>query len=479
MLFKTDGNVCEIDSFEADKFLKSVCKKFRPSSSSKHSLGAFYNGDLVGAIQFALPLEKDNRKNHSLEILNFGADIKFDEVDIAIKLIQYYVAHYSPADFFISESTFKEDLGRYEKNGIKFSKNSKTNLLEWVNPNMTYYTYKLTAKGSRSYYYGLSHVNVREASEEDCVNDGYLGSGTSPHFLRWKEKHKGNIEKTVEKIHRTKSEAFLHEAALVGALYKTDKNCLNSIEGGRLHGLPTKYNVKNRDCPIHGNTPHQGNVCCKCVKAGGTSEKFCKIHGISKHQGDQCYVCMNQKSVSILTCLIHGETNHQRDTCMNCVAENRISVKRCEIHGETKFTGNKCYKCISDESLSEKLCAKHGITTHKGISCFKCLSEQSIILDNCSKHGLVKHRGGSCCTCQARGSISKKICSSHGLQKHKGDTCVVCIVERNRKTGICEIHGEVSFRGARCAKCLGILTNHKRWHKAKKKDDCSHCYPSL
>lgn len=361
----------------------------------------------------------------------------------------------------------------------RIKKTAGDRVYEWINPNKTFYTYKLTAPKSDKYYFGVSHVKKPNASVEDCEQDGYYGSGASPHFTRWKKKHKNTIQKKIIAIHPNKSSAFNQEEELIGELYKTDKNCLNSVQGGKLHGLPKTYNIREKQCKIHGKTPFQGDSCCKCVKDSGTFEKFCSIHGLVKHQGNQCYHCMNTKSVRTKLCPIHGKTTHQGDSCNKCVADKNVTIKVCPEHGKGKFIGDKCYKCINTLSHSFKNCPKHGRTKFNGSACLRCVANKSINIRECPKHGMVKHRGDKCYTCEARKHISMKECPTHGVTKHKGTSCALCIAQRNKNIGICEIHGETKFSGKKCAKCIAIYTNHKRWHKDTKNPKCIYCNPSI
>jgi hypothetical protein len=134
----------------------------------------------------------------------------------------------------------------------------------------TFYLYKITASDSLKYYYGVSHVNKENASVDDCLHDGYYGSGGGNQdnkFRRWKNKHQIHLEKVVISRFPSKTEAYRSEQEIVGDLYSIDCLCLNSIRGGINGGQNLERSLERialKECSLHGLTKFKGDSCYKC-----------------------------------------------------------------------------------------------------------------------------------------------------------------------------------------------------------------------
>lgn len=348
---------------------------------------------------------------------------------------------------------------------------------EWVDLERTYYTYKITATDSDKYYLGVSHVKTGRASEEECLTDGYWGSGGSK-FRHWREKHQDHLKKEILGRFPRRLQCYKAEEVLVGDLYRTDPNCLNSSPGGTLKHIDSRKKVLIQllECPIHGVSKHRGALCGKCSVMGRNSLKECPIHGLTTHTGNSCYSCLVEKKlcaihgesthignscyqcaaderITIKTCTDHGDVLHQGGSCCFCVSRSAISTKHCPLHGETKFKGEKCATCIVEATTNNKECLIHGVTTHQGGSCSQCVAEKVINYRQCRYHGWVKHHGEVCSTCVAQKSILTKVCPRHGETKFKGDSCFLCVSEKTINMRYCPHHGTVKHHGENCATC--------------------------
>lgn len=344
-----------------------------------------------------------------------------------------------------------------EELGWGLEDTSGDRLYEWVNPDYTFYTYKITAAGSEKYYYGVSHVKKASASVEDCLDDGYFGSGgrtgNNNKFVNWKKKHSDSLQKEVLQTFPRKSSAYAHEKKLVRDLWKEDPNCLNSRGGGVVTGFnlgqSARYSTAN--CEIHGESTHSGKSCVACLNSSNISVKSCSIHGEVKHVGDKCCKCRSAKSLRQDSCLIHGDTMHRGDSCLSCVNEETKTVGNCPIHGEVTFQGKTCSTCNRERTISVRECEVHGVTKHFGETCCKCVSAKTFTVKTCPKHGETKHSGGSCIAC--RESIYKSgNCEIHGLVTFKGNSCVPC---SNPTVSMkeCQVHGVTKHLGEKCYRC--------------------------
>ena len=292
-----------------------------------------------------------------------------------------------------------------EELGWHIEETSGDRIYEWVDPNRTYYTYRITASNSKKYYYGVSHVKVANASIEDCLNDGYYGTGGSNKdnkFNNWKLRHRENLLKTVLGIFPMKAEAYLAEKDLIGSLWREDPSCLNSCPGGLNGGLGRAL-VRNATglCPIHGEVKTIGNTCYKCTNQGSIVLRECSSHGITKHRGETCLKCEFQKTRVEKECPIHGMTLFQKNTCAMCTSQKSVSEKICVVHGLSKHRGDSCYKCNSEKRKNLNLCEIHGETVFLGGTCAKCASQSAVVERECPVHGVTKHRGNTCFRCRA------------------------------------------------------------------------------
>lgn len=339
-------------------------------------------------------------------------------------------------------------------------------VFEWVNPNYTYYTYKITATDSDKYYFGVSHVKQGNASIEDCLNDGYFGSGgnhSSNKFNNWKKKHSENLVKTVLKTFRLKMEAFAHEEKLVGDLWREDKKCLNSRRGGQVTYFYTSppINLSMMECSKHGMVMHKGETCCTCTSMKSVSVGVCVVHGETKFSGEKCRKCENVKSVELLECSLHGVVKHNGGICCTCTSESNVSFRECEKHGLTAFQGSKCCSCTSEGLVTLEECDVHGLVKHRAGHCCSCLLKKNIGLNFCEIHGETKFLGGSCCACNAGNAISERTCEKHGLTKFTGDKCRKCLNESMITVKVCDKHGESKHIGDKCFKCRDISERAK------------------
>ncbi len=403
---------------------------------------------------------------------------------------------------------FIEDLGWH----IETKTGDRT--YEWVNPERTFYTYKITATDSDKYYYGVSHVKKANATAKDCLNDGYYGSGGQGgknKFRNWKEKHGNNLQKEIIARFSLQAEAFDLEKRLIGNLWKEDLNCLNGCTGGKTGGLNARRSIYElRVCRIHGETKHQGNTCSKCSVKAISSVKNCEEHGLTAHRGDSCYRCSIEKVFSVGQCSIHGKTSFRGKYCAKCMSKEMFSKRVCHIHGKTNHIGNACLKCKADDAHNQRECSIHGETTHAGSSCLNCQNNKTVSIKTCAIHGETKHQGNTCSkcaskklrnlrecpihglvdhmndvcsTCNSQKSVNLKQCvkvADHGVTKHQGDTCCKCSVASSYALKECVIHGETKFAGETCMKCtaaktLSIKTCSIHGESKHKKDKCLAC----
>lgn len=395
-----------------------------------------------------------------------------------------FVVRYGPDRLL--KTKFGMELGKtniqlfIEELGWHIEKTPGDRIYEWHNPNYTFYTYKITSTDSAKYYYGISHMKSANASIEDCLNDGYFGSGGT-QFQYWYKKHEKTLRKEIMGRFNKRSQAFQDEKKLVGDLFRTDKNCLNGQPGGVVSGGSwSGFKVISVACSHHGKTAHRGGKCLRCTYEATIHEEDCKIHGRVKHQGTVCLTCKIQASLSKKSCPHHGETIFKGNSCVACTNTNNYSIKNCPTHGESTFRGKTCMSCLMLSKQEEKLCSVHGLTLHRGDSCFKCVSEKRNSIKTCDIHGDVIfsgdtcltcnsaklyslaeciihgesiHRSGTCIKCTTETAWSVQECAIHGSSKFFGNTCWSCKNEEQVKKRICDVHGESKFIGSRCYKC--------------------------
>lgn len=399
-----------------------------------------------------------------------------------------------------------------EELGWHIESTSGDSIWEWVDPSRTYYTYKITATDSDKYYYGVSHVKKGGATVQDCLNDGYYGTGGGEKsernkFVSWKTRHAASLTKEIISLHSRQMEAYEKEAQLVGDLYKTDPNCLNSVGGGKSNGLTyqrtatrttvkvcelhgsAKHNgntclkcVAERShtlkvCPIHGETIHLGKLCRKCFSQGMKSEVTCELHGLAVAIGGVCRKCVSGKTFTERRCVKHGLATHRGASCVRCQNEANVTEQNCVTHGVVKHIGGTCYKCVSSASKAKAVCQIHGLAWHNGEHCLKCSLAKAQELKECAIHGLATHRGDHCFEC---GNRSKKaVCPTHGLANFRGDKCYKCMKKVDTREN-CKIHGKVTFRKGKCLKCANsasvtVKACPVHGESKHRKDSCMRC----
>ncbi len=387
-----------------------------------------------------------------------------------------------------------------------------------LDPNRTYYTYKITASDSDKYYYGVTHVKKSNASRADCEAHKYMGSGgpsSKNLFRKWKALHKEKLKKEILAIFSSKEAAYHHEQELVGDLWFTDKLCLNGKAGGFMPYIPKEsYSIATKEClihgfvlhraggscfsctnsteikvcGIHGETPFQSGDCAKC-KAVMPKNKKCPEHGNTLHRGSVCLNCAEANPGELL-CEPHELPIHKKDylnRCLGCIAQN-IGIDKCEIHQEVHRWGG-CQSCkklekaekiailaeLKLERIAERKrqleikrnttkivvptfttrqCPTHGTSTFRKNLCTKCQTISAITEKECPTHGLTKHQGLVCAKCSAQDSYSLKICTIHGESKFSGNSCATCRAETGVKTVECPIHGQATSIGNRCRLCV-------------------------
>lgn len=393
----------------------------------------------------------------------------------------------------------------------------------WTNPDLTFYIYKITSTENDGYYIGRHLLRGANISDDNCVNDGYWGSG-GKRFQQWKSGvAETSLRKTILSRHQTWAEITLAEAEAIGDLYKTDYNCKNYVPGGvgsggytnglgplikpgecdlhgevsfsgdsclrcvsqsslredacEIHGLTIHRNTSclrcakeagyRKDlCPIHGESTFSKTGCWSCIQASTYSLKICEVHGPCKHQGNSCISCYVEKSVDLKRCGVHGLTTHSGSSCYRCRLIRTVTVKLCENHGETKHKGNHCYSCMAENIHESRICADHGLTTFlvksdNSAQCYRCKAKERDSLKKCDVHGLTPHAGDSCYRCSAIQSVAIKLCPTHGESKHRGSICQQCVANNRYTDQDCPTHGETIFMGNRCMKCRDTAVSVK------------------
>lgn len=338
---------------------------------------------------------------------------------------------------------------------------------EWVNPGVTFYTYKITALDSDKYYYGVGHVKKGNATHDDCLTDGYYGSGgkdSKNKFHNWKKKHASKLVKEVVETYSRKSEAYRGEADLIGDAWRNDALCLNSRAGGFV--VPANRIVfLEKECEIHGWATHAGKSCRRCSSAKSIKALLCEEHGVTLHQGEHCKRCISEKKNAVKACPVHGSALHQGSACLACSASKAFSTKHCEVHGEVTFRGASCMLCAASDRFEKEVCEVHGEATFRGGVCLSCDVTSRISMKNCSRHGVTLHQGDSCCKCSSV-SATVKTCEKHGEVSFTGDACNVCRAEKSVTKGLCVVHGEVTHTGSKCRLCVN--------QKAVRWEECEH-----
>lgn len=482
-----DTIIEKIQTHVAQKFINENSEdKINCSTTVVYSFGMFTDDELIGVVQFTTPITQEMKKEYSSELLNIAFKQNTQIVGDSSTIIKYYIDKHDASDIFIHYKKFDKNANIYKQCGFKLvNKKNNIKVYEWINPNKTHYTYKITAKDSNKYYYGVSHVKIKNATIKDCEDHRYFGSGgkwqKNNKFVNWKNKHKNKIKKEVLQTFNKKSDAYKAENRLIGDSWKNDKKCLNSVPGGTYTGINADKMLRftYKICNIHGETKHAGNTCAKCTSSQSIVLKTCDTHGETKHIGKHCRKCLNSQQITKKKCGIHGLTKHTGNTCYKCLVNDYIVTKKCDVHGMSTFFGNTCQKCVSDRNIIIQKCEIHGNTKHKNNKCYKCLSAKNITLKTCSIHGETKHIGDTCCQCTSNSSLTQKECSVHGLTGHIGDKCRKCINDGNMSLRKCPIHGETKHIGEKCYKCRNtkyVLNNcsvHGETYFVN--DDCLKC----
>jgi len=326
-----------------------------------------------------------------------------------------------------------------EELGWSIEETTGDKVYAWFNPNISFYTYKITSSKSEKYYYGVSSVKkpYSEITIEDCLNDGYYGSGgkasENNKFGNWKKKYRKTLKKEVLSIFDTRSQAYRHEKELIQDLWHTDPNCLNSITGGHYTGFNRGQLLRfeDKNCSIHGLTKHAGKTCCRCTAEKSINTKKCEIHGNTKHIGNQCRKCLNEKNITMKNCSNHGLTKHVGNKCYKC-RNTKYTLDNCKVHGETYFVNSECLKC-RENIVEIQECLIHGTTKHMNGKCSKCRAEGSINIRECLIHGETKHKGKSCSKCTADKAAHRYHDESKGKTNKDCSICQKEIKEESRK----------------------------------------------
>ena len=471
------------------------------STRSIRSLGIFLkrSDEFIGFAQFGTPQDPEIQKRHSTQFLNMFFKQNYDIIDADLRIVEFYVAHYNPADIF-AYKTFKdnEQIGEHSNFIVSHAVNLTKNLnwqavniedgmlYEWVNPEISFYTYKITAHNSDKYYYGVRSIKGQflDLTIEDCLNDNYYGSG-GKKFTNWKNKHKNSLSKGIIKIFKRKSEAYEHERILVGNSYKTDPLCLNSVAGGigKNAGVRSLEVDKKQFCDIcKTNTTHRNNKCISCYMSKANMFKFCtKCKKETKHVGDTCHTCKTENNYRMNYCnTCDRNTKHSKDKCVKCYMKQVHVIKYClSCEKETKHIGKKCHTCSNKKALSNKFCFDcEKETVHIGNICRRCYLLKTKSLKYCTIcKQETKHNGNSCCKCLTTAVNSTKYCVLCKEEtKHQGKNCCKCLRKNIVSLKYCSAcNKETKHQGTSCYSCQGAKTAHSRWHKSKRKDGCRLC----
>lgn len=456
------------------------------------------------------PTTTEKAKDYSRELLKLNFSKRFEVAGRTSRLISFYTQSRCPTDFFVYEHV----IGKYTKDLLKevdltlvYSKNVSEEQAHyaWINPNVSFYIYKIQSSESNGYYIGRRKIGRASPTVEECIEDPYMGSG-GQKFQNWlKSLDSSTCYKTILSIVSTKSEAVAEEERAVGELYSTDPNCKNSYRGGvgyaalsweshiredicKLHGktkffLKDCYKCRNKRivtqkfCLIHGLSTHQGEICCSCSLIKSITLLECEVHGNTKHLGRACYKCSIDSQWSIGDCAIHGQSKFQSGACKRCSTLKHMEQRMCEIHGESTFYSDACRKCQLEATISLRECSLHGETIYRGSSCAKCATSTKDRVAICEKHGETQFQYSKCGKCIAADRDSIKTCFVHGEVKHRGDSCYSCTIENSNSEKECSRHGRVLHRGDTCCKCSSEKAVHKRHHENKGivKLDCRLC----
>lgn len=413
--------------------------------------GLTHQDELLAVALFCNPRTPDTQKEYTTELFRIAFKQSVTILGGAARLISSFLKS-GAADLFAYQDAV-EDSAAYRAAGMLLKEDARIakRVYEWHNPDLQYYTYKITSGQSKGYYYGRHKTSLQTVQQ--MLQDGYMGSG-GKKYRNWIQSVGASmLRKEIVGVYATWSESVRAEELLIGDLHRTDSNCKNSKPGGI--GNAGFFSLhEQRLCLSHGLTPHLGNSCKKCSFSQVVSERNCLIHGATTFYGDHCHKCSILSSLRMRTCLIHGETLHQGYSCKKCTAQKAFSSRECLIHGDSVFQADSCLQCRAEAVRSLRECLIHGETLHMGDSCSKCAAQQAYSLRSCEVHGEVLHQGLTCKSCVANASISLKHCITHGEVKHIGDRCRKCVSESTLSLKRCEVHGETLHQSDACATCV-------------------------
>lgn len=478
--------VQKIETRIANYFLRKHEQCVSSHESSLSSYGLFNGAHMIGLAQFCAPETREIQKKYTYEIFNIFLDCTEEEQirSFVNELISFFINDKKPFSL-IAYKNFNLSKECYINSGMTLgsnqnlknidSKSMGKEFYEWINPDVNFYTYKITSIKDDSYYFGRRTVRHSKSTEEDCLNDGYMGSG-GLKFQNWvSQVGEESLQKTIINIHTTWESVVSEENWLIGESYLSDPRCMNSISGGINHLGEYSY-FTFLECEIHGVAAHRKNECHICNSKKIFSKKFCDTHNEeTTHRGGSCAKCQADRTKNHQQCPEHGWVIHWGDNCSTCMAGQIVKTQTCEIHGKVAFVGAQCRVCVNQKTVSQKKCVIHGAVTHQGTTCLTCAANKRFVVKECQTHGLTKHNMDTCVKCTVNGSISEKMCEIHGITKFFQTTCSKCFNQKQFTEQECGVHGKVKFKGSSCCKCTSEKTAHARFHKGSPKSNCSIC----
>lgn len=307
---------------------------------------------------------------------------------------------------------------------------------DWHNPEVSYYVYKISATDSEKYYIGRSSIWGANVTVEDCLNDGYFGSG-GQEFQSWKKAHRESLQKEIIGLYKKFEQAVRKEKKEISLSYKADPRCLNR-HTGNVPGARSSVVTSISYCPKHGETSHSSHQkCVKCCSEKQIIIDMCSVHGESKHRGGVCFKCSSSRWWSVKNCPEHGETKHHKSSCSQCAADKRvekyplpnpISLGTCDKHGEVKFTAGQCSICLAEQTFGKGTCPIHDSVT-------------------------TRSKSGVCVSCANSSYIFDKDCPTHGTTPHVNDKCFQCLRSSKKALGLVDLNYNDSDKTCRCPDC--------------------------